>query len=171
MQSHCHRTPPARHQESHGTVRQTVGYQQRQAMPGHGEKLRTGLRPRGYFNWNAEVLAITWEEVENFEKATKQQEEQNRKRQTEAEKPRKKSRNMISYPPTHRTQGLDHEGSGRYPEGTGSICGNPGHYIADGHHRAASAVKVGQMRRKAHPGYTGEEPFNYSCLCCSRTTS
>lgn len=34
-------------------------------------------------------------------------------------------------------------------------------YIADGHHRAASAVKVGQMRRKAHPGYTGEEPFNY----------
>ncbi len=34
-------------------------------------------------------------------------------------------------------------------------------YIADGHHRAASAVKVGQMRRKGHPGYTGEEPFNY----------
>lgn len=34
-------------------------------------------------------------------------------------------------------------------------------YIADGHHRAASAVKVGQMRRKGHPGYTGEEAFNY----------
>lgn len=34
-------------------------------------------------------------------------------------------------------------------------------YIADGHHRAASAVKVGQMRRKAHPGYTGEEEFNH----------
>ncbi len=34
-------------------------------------------------------------------------------------------------------------------------------YIADGHHRAASAVKVGQMRRSAHPGYTGEEEFNY----------
>ena len=47
--------------------------------------------PEAYFNWNAEVLAITREEVENFEKATKQQEEQNRKRQTEAEKPRKKS--------------------------------------------------------------------------------
>ena len=28
-------------------------------------------------------------------------------------------------------------------------------YIADGHHRAASAVKVGQKRRKEHPGYTG----------------
>lgn len=34
-------------------------------------------------------------------------------------------------------------------------------YIADGHHRAASAVKVGQKRRKEHPDYTGEEQFNY----------
>lgn len=34
-------------------------------------------------------------------------------------------------------------------------------YIADGHHRAASAVKVGQNRRKEHPGYTGKEEFNY----------
>lgn len=34
-------------------------------------------------------------------------------------------------------------------------------YIADGHHRAASAVKVGLKRREAHPGYTGEEEFNY----------
>lgn len=34
-------------------------------------------------------------------------------------------------------------------------------YIADGHHRAASAVRVGQMRREGHPGYTGEEEFNY----------
>ncbi len=37
----------------------------------------------------------------------------------------------------------------------------PDFYIADGHHRAASAVRVGQMRRVAHPGYTGEEEFNY----------
>lgn len=34
-------------------------------------------------------------------------------------------------------------------------------YIADGHHRAASAVKVGQMRRAAHTDYTGKEAFNY----------
>lgn len=34
-------------------------------------------------------------------------------------------------------------------------------YIADGHHRAASAVKVGFMRREEHPDYTGEEEFNY----------
>ncbi len=34
-------------------------------------------------------------------------------------------------------------------------------YIADGHHRAASAVKVGLKRRAEHPGYTGEEAFNY----------
>ncbi|MCI9161890.1 MAG: DUF1015 domain-containing protein [Lachnospiraceae bacterium] len=36
-----------------------------------------------------------------------------------------------------------------------------GIYIADGHHRAASAVKVGLKRRAENPGYTGEEPFNY----------
>lgn len=34
-------------------------------------------------------------------------------------------------------------------------------YIADGHHRAASAVKVGLKRRAEHPGYTGQEEFNY----------
>ena len=34
-------------------------------------------------------------------------------------------------------------------------------YIADGHHRAASAVKVGEKRRNEHPGYTGEEEFNF----------
>lgn len=34
-------------------------------------------------------------------------------------------------------------------------------YIADGHHRAASAVKVGLKRRESHPGFTGEEEFNY----------
>lgn len=34
-------------------------------------------------------------------------------------------------------------------------------YIADGHHRAASAVKVSKMRREANPNYTGEEEFNY----------
>lgn len=34
-------------------------------------------------------------------------------------------------------------------------------YIADGHHRAASAVKVGEKRRAEHPGYTGNEEFNY----------
>lgn len=34
-------------------------------------------------------------------------------------------------------------------------------YIADGHHRAASAVKVGLKRRESHLGFTGEEEFNY----------
>ena len=34
-------------------------------------------------------------------------------------------------------------------------------YIADGHHRCASAVKVGERRRTAYPDYTGEEEFNY----------
>lgn len=34
-------------------------------------------------------------------------------------------------------------------------------YIADGHHRCASAVKVGLKRRTEHPEYTGDEEFNY----------
>lgn len=34
-------------------------------------------------------------------------------------------------------------------------------YIADGHHRAASAVKVGLKRRQANPNYDGTEEFNY----------
>ena len=37
----------------------------------------------------------------------------------------------------------------------------PATYIADGHHRAASAVKVGLRRREAHPDYDGSEEFNY----------
>ena len=39
--------------------------------------------------------------------------------------------------------------------------GIPVTYIADGHHRAASAAKVCLKRRAENPGYTGEEPFNY----------
>ena len=34
-------------------------------------------------------------------------------------------------------------------------------YIADGHHRGASAGKGGLKRRGGHPGYTGQEEFNY----------
>lgn len=34
-------------------------------------------------------------------------------------------------------------------------------YIADGHHRCASAVNVGEKRRTQHPDYTGDEEFNF----------
>lgn len=34
-------------------------------------------------------------------------------------------------------------------------------YIADGHHRCASAVRVSQKRREQNPDYTGKEAFNY----------
>lgn len=37
----------------------------------------------------------------------------------------------------------------------------PATYIADGHHRCASAVKVGLKRRSEHPDYTGQEEFNH----------
>ncbi|MGI6585873.1 MAG: DUF1015 domain-containing protein [Lutisporaceae bacterium] len=34
-------------------------------------------------------------------------------------------------------------------------------YIADGHHRSASAVKVGLKRRESFPDYKGDEEFNF----------
>jgi uncharacterized protein (DUF1015 family) len=34
-------------------------------------------------------------------------------------------------------------------------------YIADGHHRCASAIRVAQQKRAANPNYTGDEEFNY----------
>lgn len=37
----------------------------------------------------------------------------------------------------------------------------PATYIADGHHRAASAVKVGLKRRSSEPDFTGDEPYHY----------
>ena len=37
----------------------------------------------------------------------------------------------------------------------------PSAYIADGHHRAASAVQVGLKRRRENPNHTGKEPYNY----------
>lgn len=65
--------------------------------------------------------------------------------------------------------GIRHQGwnifDARKMEAIGSAFGQMAHlYIADGHHRAASAVKVGLKRRQQHPGYTGEEAFN-SFLC------
>ena len=41
------------------------------------------------------------------------------------------------------------------------FAGIPALYIADGHHRCASAVRVGQKRRAAAGSRTGEEEFNY----------
>ena len=35
-------------------------------------------------------------------------------------------------------------------------------YIADGHHRAASAAAVAKMRREENPDYDGSEEFNYT---------
>jgi uncharacterized protein (DUF1015 family) len=34
-------------------------------------------------------------------------------------------------------------------------------YIADGHHRSASAYRVGKKRRVAHPDFDGSEEFNF----------
>ncbi len=34
-------------------------------------------------------------------------------------------------------------------------------YIADGHHRCASAVRVGQKRREQYPDFNGNEEFNF----------
>jgi len=37
----------------------------------------------------------------------------------------------------------------------------PALYIADGHHRAASAARVQKIREEANPNHTGDEPYNY----------
>ena len=42
-----------------------------------------------------------------------------------------------------------------------AFAGVPAAYVADGHHRTASAVKVGLARRAEHPDYDGSEEFNY----------
>ncbi len=44
----------------------------------------------------------------------------------------------------------------------------PALYIADGHHRCASAVKVGLKRREENPDFTGEEEFNFFLCVCFR---
>ncbi|MDR3305104.1 MAG: DUF1015 family protein [Clostridiales Family XIII bacterium] len=44
---------------------------------------------------------------------------------------------------------------------TAAFADVPALYIADGHHRCASAVRVAQLRRAANPGYTGDEEFNF----------
>lgn len=42
----------------------------------------------------------------------------------------------------------------------------PNLYIADGHHRCASAVKVGLKRRQDNPDFNGSEEFNYFLAVC-----
>ena len=44
---------------------------------------------------------------------------------------------------------------------TESFSETPALYIADGHHRSASAVRVGKKRRAEYPSYDGTEEFNF----------
>ncbi|MDP8222306.1 MAG: DUF1015 family protein [Candidatus Lernaella stagnicola] len=37
----------------------------------------------------------------------------------------------------------------------------PALYVADGHHRSASAARIGRERRGKNPHHTGEEPYNH----------
>src|SRR5689334_2540976 len=37
----------------------------------------------------------------------------------------------------------------------------PHAYVADGHHRSASAWRAGKQRRKANPGHRGDEEYNW----------
>jgi uncharacterized protein (DUF1015 family) len=41
------------------------------------------------------------------------------------------------------------------------FCRVPCAYVADGHHRTASAVRVGRERRAANPHHTGAEEYNW----------
>jgi len=49
-------------------------------------------------------------------------------------------------------------GAGAFVEAFGKV---PVAYVADGHHRTASAVRVGRERREANPAHTGHEDYNW----------
>ncbi|MGF1448182.1 MAG: DUF1015 domain-containing protein [Opitutales bacterium] len=49
-------------------------------------------------------------------------------------------------------------GGGDFPHAFSSV---PVAYVADGHHRSASAARVGGERRVNNPNHTGEEPYNW----------
>jgi uncharacterized protein (DUF1015 family) len=44
---------------------------------------------------------------------------------------------------------------------TAAFDAMPALYIADGHHRSASASRIAAARRAANPGHTGSEPYNF----------
>ncbi|MGA9163325.1 MAG: DUF1015 family protein [Thiobacillus sp.] len=44
---------------------------------------------------------------------------------------------------------------------TAAFNAMPALYIADGHHRSASASRIAAARRAANPGHTGAEPYNF----------
>ncbi len=44
---------------------------------------------------------------------------------------------------------------------TAAFNAMPALYIADGHHRSASASRIAATRRAANPGHTGSEPYNF----------
>ena len=44
---------------------------------------------------------------------------------------------------------------------TAAFAQVPALYVADGHHRTASAARVGLERRAANPHHRGDEPYNY----------
>ena len=46
-------------------------------------------------------------------------------------------------------------------EWIGAFAAVPAAYIADGHHRAASAARVARLRRARNPNHTGEEDYNW----------
>jgi uncharacterized protein (DUF1015 family) len=41
----------------------------------------------------------------------------------------------------------------------------PAAYVADGHHRSASAARAGQERRSQNPNHTGNEEYNWFLAC------
>jgi uncharacterized protein (DUF1015 family) len=43
----------------------------------------------------------------------------------------------------------------------GRFAKMPALYVADGHHRSASAAKVGQMRKETNPNHNGSEEYNF----------
>ncbi|MDR2087825.1 MAG: DUF1015 family protein [Clostridiales Family XIII bacterium] len=74
-----------------------------------------------------------------------------------------------AHPPAYDFVSADGVGHALWPVDDGdavadlvrAFAGVASLYIADGHHRSASAYRVGLRRRDAHPGFDGTEAFNF----------
>jgi uncharacterized protein (DUF1015 family) len=59
------------------------------------------------------------------------------------------------------SDGIRHSGWRAGDELVGAFADVPSFYVADGHHRAASAARVARERAAANPDHTGDEDYNW----------
>ena len=84
-------------------------------------------------------------------------------------RPRRSTGSSRPPPPATRSSTSPHPTASATPPGASRTAARirrglrriPAFYVADGHHRSASAARVGAERRAANPNHTGEEDYNW----------